>query len=143
MSILENAKDEVYELAYYTVPNENGNLPVHKKINMKVHRDIMGNPIKTEVYGSWRKGGFWTDKNFPAEEPISELITKLDNLFDTTIVADDKLFFKSKQTMSKMVEETFKNVMIPDKKAKLLEHIPYGVDHNALQFSTPPTQFGR
>ena len=31
MSIFENSRDEIYELAYYTIPGSNG-LPVHKKV---------------------------------------------------------------------------------------------------------------
>ena len=140
MSILENSRDEVYELAYYTVPNEVTGAPVHKKINMKVSRDIMGNAIATSIYGSWRRAGFWTEKEFPAEEPIADLIQRVDSLFDANVIIDDKKFFEAKRRMSKLVEDTFKNVMIPEKKAKLLEHIPYGVNHNALAITEPPVQ---
>lgn len=131
MSIFENSRDEIYELAYYTIPGSNG-LPVHKKVNMRVKRDIMGNPTGTEIYGSWRKGGFWTEKDFEAEEPIQELMNRIDNLFDTSVVVDDKRFFESKQKMIKMIENTFKETLIPDHKAKLIQHIPYGADHNAV-----------
>ena len=131
MSIFENSRDEIYELAYYTIPGSNG-LPVHKKVNMRVKRDIMGNPTGTEIYGSWRKGGFWTEKDFEAEEPIQELMNRIDNLFDTSVVVDDKRFFESKQKMIKMIEHTFKETLIPDHKAKLIQHIPYGADHNAV-----------
>jgi hypothetical protein len=131
MSIFENSRDEIYELAYYTIPGSNG-LPVHKKVNMRVKRDIMGNPTGTEIYGSWRKGGFWTEKDFEAEEPVQELMNRIDNLFDTSVVVDDKKFFESKQKMVKMIENTFKETLIPDHKAKLIQHIPYGADHNAV-----------
>ena len=131
MSIFENSRDEIYELAYYTIPGSNG-LPVHKKVNMRVKRDIMGNPTETEIYGSWRKGGFWTEKDFEAEEPVQELMNRIDNLFDTSVVVDDKKFFESKQKMAKMIENTFKETLIPDHKAKLIQHIPYGADHNAV-----------
>jgi hypothetical protein len=131
MSIFENSRDEIYELAYYTIPGSNG-LPVHKKVNMRVKRDIMGNPTGTEIYGSWRKGGFWTEKDFEAEEPVQELMNRIDNLFDTSVVVDDKRFFESKQKMVKMIENTFKETLIPDHKAKLIQHIPYGADHNAV-----------
>jgi hypothetical protein len=131
MSIFENSRDEIYELAYYTIPGSNG-LPVHKKVNMRVKRDIMGNPTGTEIYGSWRKGGFWTEKDFEAEEPVQELMNRIDNLFDTSVVVDDKKFFESKQKMVKMIESTFKETLIPDHKAKLIQHIPYGADHNAV-----------
>jgi hypothetical protein len=131
MSIFENSRDEIYELAYYTIPGSNG-LPVHKKVNMRVKRDIMGNPTGTEIYGSWRKGGFWTEKDFEAEEPVQELMNRIDNLFDTSVVVDDKKFFESKQKMVKMIENAFKETLIPDHKAKLIQHIPYGADHNAV-----------
>jgi len=131
MSIFENSRDEIYELAYYTIPGSNG-LPVHKKVNMRVKRDIMGNPTGTEIYGSWRKGGFWTEKDFEAEEPVQELMNRIDNLFDTSVVVDDKKFFESKQKMIKMIESVFKDTLIPDHKAKLIQHIPYGADHNAV-----------
>jgi hypothetical protein len=131
MSIFENSRDEIYELAYYTIPGSNG-LPVHKKVNMRVKRDIMGNPTGTEIYGSWRKGGFWTEKDFEAEEPVQELMNRIDNLFDTSVVVDDKKFFESKQKMVKMIENTFKETLIPDHKAKLIQYIPYGADHNAV-----------
>jgi hypothetical protein len=131
MSIFENSRDEIYELAYYTIPGSNG-LPVHKKVNMRVKRDIMGNPTGTEIYGSWRKGGFWTEKDFEAEEPVQELMNRIDNLFYTSVVVDDKKFFESKQKMVTMIENTFKETLIPDHKAKLIQHIPYGADHNAV-----------
>jgi hypothetical protein len=47
-------------------------------------------------------------------------------------VVDDKKFFESKQKMVKMIENTFKETLIPDHKAKLIQHIPYGADHNAV-----------
>jgi predicted transcriptional regulator len=99
---------------------------------MRVKRDIMGNPTGTEIYGSWRKGGFWTEKDFEAEEPVQELMNRIDNLFDTSVVVDDKKFFESKQKMVKMIENTFKETLIPDHKAKLIQHIPYGADHNVV-----------
>ena len=140
MSIFENSRDEVYELAYYTIPNEVTGAPVHKKINMKVSRDLLGNAVATSIYGTWRRAGFWTEKEFSAEEPVNELIQKIDNLFDANVITDDKKFFEAKQKMSKLVESTFKDVMIPEKKAKLIQHIPYGVDHNALAITEPPVQ---
>jgi hypothetical protein len=71
---------------------------------------------------------------------VNELIQKIDNLFDANVITDDKKFFEAKQKMSKLVENTFKDVMIPEKKAKLIQHIPYGVDHNALAITEPPVQ---
>jgi hypothetical protein len=131
MSIIENSRDEIYELAYYTVPKENG-LPVHKKINMRVKRDIMGNPVETNIYGTWRKGGFWTEKDFEAEEPIQELMQRIDALFDVNVVLDDKKFFESKQKMVNLIESSFKETMIPEYKVRLMQHIPYGADHNSV-----------
>ena len=137
MSIIENSRDEIYELAYYTIPNQNGT-PVHKKINMKVKRDIMGNPTETLIFGTWRKGGFWTEKEFEAEEPIKELMTRIDGLFDVNIVLDDKKFFESKQKMAKQIEAVFKETMIPEYKVRLMQHIPYGADHNAVYAPIEP-----
>ena len=137
MSIIENSRDEIYELAYYTIPNQNG-MPVHKKINMRVKRDIMGNPTGTEIFGTWRKGGFWTEKDFEAEEPITELMSRIDSLFDVDVVLDDKKFFDAKQKMAKQVETVFNETMIPEYKVRLMQHIPYGADHNAMNVPIDP-----
>lgn len=132
MSIIDQTKDEIYELAYYTIPNQNNGMPVHKKINMRVERDIMGSPIRTTIFGTWRKGGFWTEKDFEAEEPIKQLMSRIDSLFDVNVVLDDNAFFESKQKMTKQIETVFKETMIPEYKVRLIQHIPYGADHNAV-----------
>ena len=129
MGILSTSADEIYELIYYTIPVDG--MLVHKKINLELKKDIFGNALGVEAYGTYRRGGFWTKKDFTAEEPVQQIIDYLESVFTVPVFGDNHKFFEVKERSLAKIDNIFKERMEP-LGAKKIRMVPYGADHGKL-----------
>lgn len=125
---LAHFKDDIYEIIEYVIIDPDKRREVHKKINIKFKKDLHGNIVAHEVYGTWRNMGFWTDKNFVAEEPIAKLIDKVDSMFNES---------KSIAEVKQQIYETMEKLIVEDEtmvnlKTKIGSTAAYGADHNTI-----------
>ena len=129
---LSNFRDVNYEMIEYIITDPDTKRPVHKKINIKFITDLMGNAVNHSVYGSWRRMGFWTDKDFKAEPPVAKLLNDIDVMIHAKNDIGD---IKSKiyGTMEKLVKED--ETMI-ELHARLGSSSAYGADHNLIDLPT-------
>ena len=130
MGIITTTGNETFEIVYYTIPGENGR-EIHKRVNLEVKRDLFGNPTSVTAYGTWRRGGFWTKKDFAAEDPVKEMISYLDGNFDTNTIQNENKFYETKERCLQHIEKEFKEKMVP-LGAKLIRIVPYGTAHEKI-----------
>lgn len=114
---------DVYQLVEYTVKNPETEKPIHKRLNISF--DSNGD---VNVFGTWRNSGFWTERDFNAEEPIQKLIVFIASKFShRDVIEKDEKFAEKKQEVVEEIKTIInKDPVMQSLEAKLLKTVPYG-----------------
>ena len=128
--------NDVYVLTEYIVKDKETGRDIHKKVNLQYIKHPLNKAIMAaKVFGSWRKRGFWTDKDFEPEPGLTELMVKAQQDFlNPEIANNDKKFAEAKKTFIKAMTELIKNV----EGATIYNAPVYGSDHSNFSLGSGP-----
>lgn len=120
---------DVYQLVEYTIRNPDNGRVIHKRINISF--DSSGN---VNVFGTWRDRGFWTERDFVAEDPVDKIMMFIASKFShREVIEKDEKFAEKKQEVIEEIKKIInENPIMKELDAKLLKTAPYGSNTNTL-----------
>lgn len=131
-----NDMNDSYVLAEYIVTDEETKRPVHRRVNLQYKRNpFNGAILSARIYGTWRRSGFWTEKDYKPEKGFEEIFTRAQAMFmNPEVIRRDEEFAKAKAELDKEISNALNNV-------DGAEHVTlgvYGADHSHMSLGSTP-----
>jgi hypothetical protein len=131
-----NDINDKYILAEYIVADPETGRPIHKRINLQYIRNPISRAvISAKVFGSWRNRGFWTEKDYIAEEGLEPLFSKIQAKFmDADVISKDEKFAEVKNQIAKELKDIVEKI----EGTKMTDVGVYGANHNDISLGSSP-----